>query len=115
MAEAWSTVVERETVWNKYAQDGAVALDIYESRRCPNCNNWDALVPVESISRKVPSADGTTRHVEVASLRCVYCGVADGVKRDAAMTNKDIEPIQGKPFWTDGLMYAARPPIEEVT
>lgn len=114
MSEAWSTVVTRESEWNKYAQDSAIALGLYESRRCPSCHNWDALVPVNSVKRQVPSADGTVRHVEVASLRCAFCGVADGVKRDAVMAHKDVEPVRGEPFWADGLMYAARPPTEEV-
>lgn len=114
MSDAWSTVVTRESEWNKYAQDRALALVMYEARRCPNCNNWDALVPVESKSKRVPLADGSERQVEVASLRCIFCGVADLVKRDDAKKNEGIEPSPGQALWSDGLIYAARPPIEEV-
>lgn len=114
MSDAWSTVVVCESEWNKYAQDGAIALGMYEARRCPNCNNWDALVPVESKSRRVPLADGSERQVEVAALRCIFCGVADGVKRDDAKKNEGAEPSMGQAFWNDGLIYAARPPIDEV-
>lgn len=112
---AGKTVVTRESEWNRYAQDSAIALGMYEARRCPNCHNWDALVLVEAVTRRVPQKDGDDRHVEVASFRCIFCGVADGIKRDAAKTNENLEPTLGQPFWSDGLIYAARPPSEEVT
>jgi hypothetical protein len=107
--------VTRESEWNRYAQEGAIALGMYEARRCPNCHNWDALVLVDAISKRVPQADGPDRHVEVASFRCIFCGVADGVKRDAVKAHEGSEPVIGQAFWNDGLIYAARPPTEEVT
>lgn len=90
-------------------------MGLYESRRCPNCQNWDALVLLNTDPRRVPQKNGADREVEVATFRCIFCGVSELVKRDAVKLHEKDETVAGQPFWSDGLIFAARPPTEEVT
>jgi hypothetical protein len=109
-----TTVVTRETEWNKYAQTSALAFVAHESRRCPTCRNWDALEPMPAETRHVTWAQHGGRVAEVVAFRCIYCGAADIIKRDFAEKQKDHKPVTGHASPGDGRMFAARPPTEEV-
>lgn len=104
----------RESEWNQYAQTSALALLAHEGRRCPTCQNWDALVSLPTETRHVTWADHGGRVAEVVSFRCIYCGAADIIKRDFVEKHKDYKPITGAAAPGDGRLFAARPPTEEV-
>jgi len=85
----------------------------YESQQCPGCRNFGTLVPLDSDLRHVTWAQHEGRKVEVRQMRCVACGAADLVKRDAAEKHKDDKPTTGHAAWGDGRMFAAVPLIED--
>lgn len=90
-----------------------MSLDLYESTRCPSCHNWDALVPLTADLRHVTWEQHNGVKVEVAQLRCIYCGAADLIKRDAFKRHEKDTPAAGTAAWDDGRMFVARPPTTE--
>lgn len=105
--------MRRGTEWTPRAQSRALALGIWEARKCPNCGNYDALEPLNSDLRYVTWDDHRGRKAEVAQYRCIFCGSAELVRRDFTMRHKDHEPMSGHASPMDGRMFIARPIREE--
>lgn len=114
MADAWSTVVTREPEFDDYTRSRILALGVYEAVRCPNCGNWDALVPLKTATRHVTWDEHDGRKVEVAQFRCVFCGAADLIRRDWNAQHEKDKPTTGQAAAGDGRMFVARPIPEEV-
>lgn len=113
MSDAWSTVVDRKSEWNDYTRDRVYALMAYEAQQCPGCGNYDTLVPLDKDLKHVTWTQHDGRKIEVRQMRCVACGAADLVKRDAAERHKDDKPATGRAAWADGRMFATRPLTDE--
>lgn len=89
-----------------------MALAAFEGQQCPNCKNYDCLVPLPNEVRKVRWEKHDDRRFEVAQFRCLACASADAVKRAWSEKHKDDKPESGKASPGDGLMFMARPVIE---
>lgn len=108
-----TTVVRRGSEWTQRAQSRALSLAAHDSRTCPSCGNYDALVPIDKDRRHVTWDEHDGRVAEVVAYRCIYCASADIVKRDFAEKHKDHKPLTGHVAPGDGRLFAAIPLADE--
>lgn len=87
----------------------------WEAGRCPACGNHDCLVPLTKDRRFVAWAEHDGRKFEVQQYRCLACGAADLIKRDAGERHKEDKPLPGQAAWGDGRMFVTRPIDKEAT
>lgn len=111
MADAWSTVVEREPEYDEYTRSEILGLMAWESRTCPACNNYLTVVPQGANDTHVTTADGRT--FEVQMHRCVACGLEELVRREWHETHKEDAPNPTGALASDGLIFIARPKEED--
>lgn len=115
MADAWSTVVEREPEYDDYTRSRVMALLAWEAGRCPKCRSYDSLVPLPKELRHVTWEEHNGRKVEVAQVLCVVCGAADLVQRMWSERHAKDKPIPGQAAPADGRQFVAYPADEEVS
>ena len=111
MADAWSTVVTREPEFDDYTRSRILALAAWEARRCSTCGNYESLVPLKTDLRHVTWPDGEVFAVD--QYRCLACGSAEIIKRDAAKAHEKDKAITGQFAWADGRMFVARPVVSD--
>lgn len=111
MADAWSTVIEREPEYDDYSRSSILALMAWESRCCPKCGNYMSIVPQGNADRHVTTADGRT--FEVQLHRCLPCGLEEVVRREWHDSQKNAPAIPGGALASDGLIFISRPQEEE--
>ena len=111
MADAWSTVVEREPEYDEHGQAEILALMAWESRCCPACGNYMTVVSQGAAERNVTSADGRTFSVQMH--RCLPCGLEEVVRREWHEAHKDDKPNAAGALASDGLIFVARPQEED--
>lgn len=90
-----------------------MALTAYEAQLCPTCKNYMTLVDLPSALREVTWDDHDGRRFEVVQFRCLACASADAVKRAWSDRYGEKKPEPGQAGPGDGLMFAARPAIDE--
>lgn len=110
MADAWSTVIEREPEWDEYTQSRVLAYIAYQSRCCPSCGNYQSMVPAGEDKRTVAGPDGQVFKVQMQ--RCVACGLEELVRREWHAAHKDEVPNQTGALSGDGLSFVPRPEEE---
>ena len=106
-------MVTREPEFDDYTRARIMALMAWESKKCPNCGNYDSLVELTRDLRDVTWAMHGGRVFQVHQYRCLACGAADIVRRDFTERHKDDKPIPGQYADGDGRMFIARPLTEE--
>lgn len=109
MADAWSTVVTRESEWDERSLNRALGLAEHESNRCPSCRSYDSLVPIPNETRDVAWAEHDGRKAQVLQFRCIACGAADLVKRDWHKKHEDDAERTGVAKPADGRFFIATP------
>jgi hypothetical protein len=113
MADAWSTTVTREPEFDDYTQSQVMALAAYEAGQCPNCHNYDCLVPLKTDTRHVTWAQHGGQKFAVLQYRCLACGAADLIRRDWSTQHEKDKPVRGQALAADGRMFVSRPLTEE--
>lgn len=86
-----------------------MALASWDAGRCPNCGNYDVLVPLKANLRDVTWEEHGGRMVAVAQYRCIACGAADLIRRDFNARHENQKPQPGVASPSDGRMFVARP------
>lgn len=109
MADAWSTVVTRESEWDERSLNRALGLADYEANRCPACRNYDALVPLDEATRNVTWAEHGGRRVQVLQFRCIFCAAADTVQRDWRKDHDGDPDLKGQAKPADGRFFIPAP------
>lgn len=122
MADAWQTVVTREPEYDDYTRSRLLALDTWESDRCPTCGCYDVLVRVKTESkghrkvttdRNVRWAEHDNRAFRVEQFRCLACGAVAAVERDWNKDHENDPPAKGRVAPGDGRIFLARPLDED--
>lgn len=85
----------------------------WEGKQCPNCKNYDSLVPLPLARRHVTWPQHGNKMWDVVQYRCLACGAADIIRRDFYEQHKDDKPVPGQFTEADGRMFVARPPDPE--
>lgn len=85
----------------------------WEAGKCPNCGNFDSLVPLPTDLRHVTWEQHDGRKVEVIQYRCIACGAADLIRRDWMKDHEKDEPSKGHFAEIDGRMFVPRLLTEE--
>lgn len=113
MADAWSTVVEREPEFDDYTRSRIMALHLWEAGRCPNCHNYDCLVELKSSALDYVWDDLNGERFAVRQYRCLACASADVVRRDFNTRHENHKPVAGQASPADGRMFVSRRATEE--
>lgn len=85
----------------------------WEGGKCPNCGNYDALVPIPRATRDVTWAEHDGRVARVLQYRCIFCGAADLIRRDFHKAHEKDEPVTGQALPGDGRIFRPQPPEED--
>lgn len=105
MADAWSTVVEREPEWDERARGEALALIADERTTCHACGlvMADITSELRTEARNVAWGDG--RKFEVRVYRCLGCMARTLVERDFTKQHEDHKPQPRVYSPTDGVRF----------
>lgn len=112
MADAWSTVIEREPEYDDFTRSEILALMAWESNVCPKCGNYDSMRPAGKASQHAIGPNGET--FEVQFHRCSACGLEELVRREFNDAHKDDHPNASGALASDGLIFIARPHEEDI-
>lgn len=90
-----------------------MAFETYEASRCPNCHNYDCLVPLKRDTRHVTWEEHDSRKFEVVQYRCLACGAGALIERDWRAQHEKDKPVTGQASPADGRLFVTRPLTEE--